>query len=117
MRTHGEPDFPDPLSNGTLNFDFAAGGKGGPSSSGIDRMSSQFIKASAACRPLLPGGVPTPTQKQLALAQQLKFAQCMRGHDVVNFPDPTSAGVVHLGGNLNPSSPKYQNAEKACQAP
>lgn len=96
IRSHSEPNFPDPAANGTLNLNFATGGKGGaPVSSGIDRMSSQYISADKTCRHLLPGGVPTPEQTQQALAKALKFAQCMRSHGEPNFPDPnpTNPGV------------------------
>jgi hypothetical protein len=47
----------------------------------------------------------------------LKFAQCMRAHGLSNFPDPGSAGGIQIGGpgsNLNPQSPAFQSAQKAC---
>jgi hypothetical protein len=119
MRTHGEPNIPDPAANGTVNVNFATGGKDGArASSGIDRMSPAYISADKTCRPLLPGGVPTPAQTQQALAKALKFSRCMRSHGVPNFPDPipTDPGAVHLLG-VDPSSPQYQNAQKACEAP
>jgi hypothetical protein len=116
MRSHGVPNFPDPTSDGQINVNFASGGKdGAPASSGIDRMSPRYISADQTCRHLLPGGAPTPAQNQQALAKELKFAQCMRSHDVPNFPDPTNAGVVHLIG-VDQNSPRYQSAQKACEA-
>jgi hypothetical protein len=116
MRSHGVPNFPDPTSNGTLNVNFQTGGKGGsPGSSGINRNSSQYISADQDCRHLLPGGVPTPAQNQLALVKGLKFAQCMRSHGIPNFPDPTAANAVHLGAGVDPGSPQFQNAQKICQ--
>jgi hypothetical protein len=116
MRDHGVANFPDPTSNGTLNVTYATGGKdGSPGTPGIDRNSSQYISASTDCRHLLPGGVPTPAQNARALAKGLKFAQCMRAHGVANFPDPTSAGVVHLNG-VDPGSPQYQSAQKVCES-
>ncbi len=63
MRSHGVSNFPDPSSDGRINVQFAFGGKdGAPASSGIDRMSPQYISADQTCRHLLPGGVPTPAQ-------------------------------------------------------
>ena len=116
MRSHGVSNFPDPTSDGQINVDFAHGGKdGAPVSSGIDRMSPQYISADQTCRHLLPGGVPTAAQNQQALAKELKFAQCMRSHGVSNFPDPTNAGVVHLIG-VDQNSPQYQSAQKVCEA-
>ena len=117
MRSHGVPNFPDPTSDGQINVDFTHGGKdGSPASSGIDRMSSQYISADQTCRHLLPGGVPTPAQNQQALAQELKFAQCMRSHGVPNYPDPNPSdpGVVRLIG-VDQNSPQFQSAQKVCQ--
>ena len=118
MRSHGVANFPDPTSSGALNVDFQTGGKGGgsPVSSGINRNSAQYILAAQACRHLLPGGVPTPAQAQQALATGLKFAQCMRGHGVPNFPDPTTAGVVHLGADVDMGSPQFQDAAEGGQS-
>ncbi|MGA2528978.1 MAG: hypothetical protein ABSG36_07415 [Acidimicrobiales bacterium] len=116
MRSHDVSKFPDPTSDGQINVDFAHGGKSGsPASSGIDRMSPQYISANETCHHLLPGRAPTPAQNQQALAKELKFAQCMRSHGVSNFPDPTSAAVVHLIG-VDQNSPQYQGAQKACEA-
>jgi hypothetical protein len=116
MRSHGVSNFPDPTSDGQINVKFAYGGKdGAPRSSGIDRMSPQYLSADQTCRHLLPGGVPTPAQNQQALAKDLKFAQCMRSHGVSNFPDPTHAGVMHLIG-VDQNSPQYQSAQKACES-
>lgn len=115
MRSHGVPNFPDPTSDGQINVKFAYGGKdGAPASSGIDRMSPQYISANQTCRHLLPGGVPTPAQNQQALAKELKLAQCMRSHGVSNYPDPTNAGVVRLIG-VDQNSPQYRRAQKACE--
>lgn len=54
----------------------------------------------------------------------LAYSQCMRSHGLPDFPDPNSQGVIEgksssaSGGNasdLNPNSPTYQAAQKACQ--
>jgi hypothetical protein len=118
MRSHGVANFPDPASNGQINVDFAHGGKdGSPASPGINRNSPLYISADQTCRPLLPGGVPTPAENQLALAKGLKFAQCMRRHGVPDYPDPnpTDPGVVRLIG-VDPSSPQFETAQKMCQS-
>jgi hypothetical protein len=45
----------------------------------------------------------------------VKFAACMRAHGLTNFPDPGSTGAVQIGGaGLNPASPAFQAAQKAC---
>jgi hypothetical protein len=42
----------------------------------------------------------------------------MRAHGLPDFPDPSSQGHLlvkaHSGGDLNPTSPQYQSANKAC---
>lgn len=54
----------------------------------------------------------------------LAYSQCMRSHGLPDFPDPNSQGVIEgqsssgSDGNasdLNPNSPTYQAAQKACQ--
>jgi hypothetical protein len=48
----------------------------------------------------------------------LANARCMREHGI-DFPDPTfdpnGGARIKLGGGLNPDSPKFQKAQKACQ--
>jgi hypothetical protein len=95
--------------------------------SGINPSSPGFQKASKACRHLLPnGGQPTPAQQAQAMAQALKFSECMRTHGLSDFPDPQSgpgggiairirAGQGQGSSDLNPQSPQFQAAQKACQ--
>jgi hypothetical protein len=47
----------------------------------------------------------------------LKFAACMRSHGVPNLPDPGGGGggiQIPSGSGINPSSPAFQSAQKAC---
>jgi hypothetical protein len=92
--------------------------------SGINPSSSTFQAASKDCRHLLPnGGQPTPAEQAKALAQALKMSQCMRSHGITDFPDPQSGagGSIRIslhnspGSDLNPNSPQFQAAQKACQ--
>jgi hypothetical protein len=115
MRRNGVPNFPDPSSGGDLTI--------GPGS-GINPSSPAFRKAQQTCSKLLPhGGQPTPQQVAQARQQALKFSACMRGHGVKDFPDPTfSAGRIAIqvkggpGTDLNPRSPVFQAAQKACRS-
>ena len=45
------------------------------------------------------------------------FAACMRSHGVPNFPDPGSGGGITINGGsgINPDSPQFQSAQRACQ--
>jgi hypothetical protein len=115
MRSHGVANFPDPGNSGGISIS---------SSSGINIGSPTFRAAQKACRKLLPnGGQPTPAQEQAAMANALKFSQCMRSHGIADFPDPQtgqSGGVaikIHAraGGDLNPHNPQFQAAQAACQ--
>jgi hypothetical protein len=109
MRAHGVPNFPDPSAGGGIQLD---------SSSGLDPRSPSFQTAQQACQKLLPGGGPgnhpiSAAQRQKLLAN----AQCMRTHGVPNFPDPLISGgriAINLGKDVNPSSPAFQGAVKAC---
>jgi hypothetical protein len=53
--------------------------------------------------------------KKAALAN----ARCMREHGIDKFPDPTfsedGGARVKIDRGLNPESPKFQKAQKACQ--
>jgi hypothetical protein len=71
-----------------------------------------------------PGGGKKPSKAEQAkfLDQALKFARCMRSHGV-NMPDPQAEGggikmsassSSHSGGGIDPKSPAFQSAQKAC---
>ena len=116
MRSHGVPTFPDPNSQGVIQIN------GGPGST-IDPSSPKFQAAQQTCRKLLPGGgKATPAQVAAAQKKALEFSACMRKHGLPDFPDPTFSGghfsIQMRGGSgsdLNPSSPQFQAAMKACQ--
>jgi hypothetical protein len=48
--------------------------------------------------------------------QGVAFAECMRAHGLTNFPDPGSGGGIQFsqGSGINPQSPGFQTAQKAC---
>ena len=117
MRTHGMPNFPDPNGQGQVQM------------SGVNPQSPSFEAAQRACAKYSPNGgkPPTAAQQQQAEAQALKFSECMRSHGISDFPDPqvsSSGGHVSIGirisagksSDLNPNSPQFQAAQKACQS-
>jgi hypothetical protein len=84
--------------------------------------SPAFKNAQKACKKYTPNGgqPPSPAQRAAAQAAALKFSACMRSHGVPKFPDPQfSAGraSLQIGRNsgIDPSSPTFQAAQKACQ--
>ena len=120
MRKNGVPNFPDPDRRGRLNIE--GGRLANGQKFGLDVDSPQLKKAQQACQKLLPNGLkPSPQEQAKAQQQMLKFAQCMRAHGVPKFPDPkfspNGGSQLTLGKNtgVDPSSPQYQAAQKACR--
>jgi hypothetical protein len=113
MRTHGVPNFPDPDATGTLTITIS------PS---LNPASPLFQRAEADCQHLLPPrkGLSQARQQQMKQTM-LAFAACMRSHGFPHYPDPKfgPGGMVSQGigrsEGIDPTSPIYQRAQKACQ--
>lgn len=106
MRSHGEPQFPDPTPQGKF-----------PLGAGLATNSPQFQAAQQACKAFAPSGPITgqavsPTQ----LSKALKFVSCMRSHGVSSFPDPSAQGKFQSAGGLPVNSPQFFSAYKTCRA-
>jgi hypothetical protein len=118
MRSHGVPNFPDPkLSDaGVLKVQSLGGNT---QVNGVTVNGPAFQSAMQACKSDLPnGGKPQPLSESRRNAM-LAFSQCMRRHGLPNFPDPTFNGgtaglLIHAGSGINPQSPAFQAAQKAC---
>jgi hypothetical protein len=111
MRKHGVTNFPDPNSQGVIQFG---------SDTGIDPNSPTFLSARSTCQKLLPnGGQPTPQQQAAAQQHLLAFSKCMRAHGIKDFPDPSNGGLklrAGAGSDLNPDNSQFQSAQRACQS-
>jgi hypothetical protein len=116
MRTHGEPDFPEPVEGHIVTN----GGVGNSQNPG----SAQFQAAERQCRKLLPsGGTVSPQMQKQAEERALKFAGCMRSHGEPNFPTPefhNSGGgfQITISGphsGIDPGSPQFKAAAKYCR--
>ena len=109
LRSHGVPNFPDPVQTPSGHYGYRT--------SGIDPNSTAFQAALQACRVL-----PSPwnsTVQQLSSAQQqawLNWAQCIRGHGMSDFPDPTFSGSKVHDSGIQSSSPQLQSAMDACKS-
>jgi hypothetical protein len=115
MRTHGEPNMPEPsFRGGHISISISAG-------SGVDPASPQFKAANNACRRLVPktggravGNTITPAEQ----ADYLRAAACMRSHGVPNFPDPTfEDDRVEFNSPtlIDTNSSEYKSAVASCQ--
>lgn len=104
MRSHGEPGFPDPTSQGVFPR--------------IPPPSPQYLSASKACGHLLPTYTVTPAQRRQDFSRALRFSACMRSHGILSYRDPIELanGNIELGGDPGPgSSPQLQAAWQACR--
>jgi len=115
MREHGV-DMPDPGSGGRQVF------KVGP---GEDTTPEEMETAQKACQKYQDKIKP----KEMSEEDQQKFreaalanARCMREHGIEDFPDPTfdeNGGAqirIDKRSGVNPESPKFQEAQKACES-
>ncbi len=113
MRSHGVPDYPDPDSSGQLPK-ITSGQQVGVSGSRLNA-------AQGACQDLWPYQPPTAAQQRQQLADDLKFAQCMRSHGLPNVPDPTTGPdgphfVISVSRDgFNPNSPQILAKARECQ--
>lgn len=116
MRAHGV-NVPDPSPNG------GPAGGGGLGLRNL-RSSPNFQSAMQACSPLRSRafGAPNLTPAQRAKFQQdlVKFAQCMRSHNI-DIPDPSTSsgggfGIFRQIPDGQRNSPAFQSALKACSS-
>lgn len=117
MRTHGEPEFPEPTEGGIRIQNH--------NGHGPNPESSRFQAAEKACSKYAPSKVaPSPAEQAKMQEGALNFSKCMRSHGVPNFPDPEfhsgGGGVrVRIGGKssgIDPNSPQFKVAQKTCQS-
>jgi hypothetical protein len=115
MRTHGEPNMPEPdFDGGHVSINITGG-------SGVDPSSPQFARANKACQHLVPdkggasGGNPITPADQ---ADYLKAVACMRSHGITNFPDPSfedDSVEFNETTPIDTNSPQYKSALTVCQ--
>jgi hypothetical protein len=95
----------------------AAGCGGGP---GAPRVAALGTTGSTTTTPT-PGGTAPPADggsgSSLKMAGGRAFSACMRSHGVHNFPDPDAQGglTIDSTSGIDPSSPQFQAAQRACQ--
>ncbi|MCU1494620.1 MAG: hypothetical protein JWO62_2384 [Acidimicrobiaceae bacterium] len=108
MRTHGEPDYPEPGRNSEAQVN---------AFEKLDPNSPRFQTAAKACRQYLPMEAPACSGETAKVrAEALKFAHCMQTHGMSNWPDPSSRGgylVAPAGAAVQ--STVYLKAAKICR--
>ena len=91
MRSHGIPNWPDPIRGGVFDkFKLRALGVSG---------SRILALENGACNHVLPNygsGPQTAQPTRTQLADELSFARCMRSHGLSRFPDPNAQNGVTL---------------------
>lgn len=110
MRSHAVPAYADPGSSGLIP-------KKTPQQLGVSP--STFRAAQRACIHLVPnGGRPTPAQMEQQRSVMLRYARCMRTHEVSNMPDPDSRGHLDIGPGTDVAvnSPGLQSAFQVCKS-
>jgi hypothetical protein len=115
MRSHGVPNFPDPVS-----------GEGIPKSEVVSAFEAvgkpKAVAASNDCKSLLPsgglGGQSNPIITAPEQQDYLKAAACMRTHGYPNFPDPifpSGGGVdVPIPSSINTRSAHFNSVARLC---
>jgi hypothetical protein len=125
LRAHGV-NVPDPSANGGPPGGAGAGGGGGGGGGGFRSLLATPAgqAASKACASEISKAFAfasiSPAQRQQFQQDAVKFAECMRAHNV-NIPDPTSNGAGGFGifrsiPSSERNSPAFQTASKACQS-
>jgi hypothetical protein len=118
MRAHGVPDYPDPSRQGQIPRPYATE----PAPSGgftANPNAPAYRTASNDCKSLADATPVSQTMQHQVEDAQLKFAVCMRGHGVPNYPDPSATGEIGDNGaisGVDPNSPAVQSAERECSA-
>lgn len=111
MRSHGVPNFPEPITPGSrppLGKSFLGNGPN-PASS------PTYQAASRACRKYAVASPVTPRVAAEVEVGQLRYARCMRAHGVIGFPDPSPDRGFSIPPSIDQNSLSYRAAEHACR--
>jgi hypothetical protein len=110
MRSHGVPNYPDPVISGnSISMNVSL------SSLGVSQ--SVLQSAQNDCAKLAPQNyVPPGFNQAKNTAEGIKWAQCIRTHGVPDFPDPGSDGTFDVPAGVNTSGSAFQAAQHACKS-
>ena len=113
MRSHGEPQFQNPVANGnSVTFTVTPSlGIGTP----------RYAQAAAACQQYLPLGAQIPGAQRITQADEVDYLRaiaCIHAHGFPNMPDPTfTGGNVHITvpKGIDADSPIFQRVLSTCR--
>lgn len=109
MREHGV-DMPDPKVSADGNAMSLVRGADAEGAAPVDG-------AFKACEKLAPKApAMSAEEKQAATDEAIKSAKCLREHGV-DMPDPTASGAATKMPDIDPDSPTFKAAIKACGGP
>jgi hypothetical protein len=113
MRSHGDPDQPDPTIDAHDGINIFIPASAQSLSNAVHNGTApcdQYLAAASAA--LRAGARDLAPPDQTAL---LKFSQCMRANGVPRFPDPGTGGTTNFNGTgIDPNSPLFQRANNLC---
>ena len=111
MHSHGDPNQVDPAIDSDGDIEITMTDVSAELSSEAHDSTGPCGHYLTAASAALRDGRPAP--KAPSLAEQLKYAECMRAHGVSKFPDPNGSSETYVG-NLDPTGPVFVNADKVC---
>jgi hypothetical protein len=101
-RSHGEPNFPDPNTQGKFV--------------GVAAGSPELLTADRHCAKNLTAPAPATGQPPQFIKELVAYADCMHAHDEPAYPEPTSSGTDRWTMKLPPdqNSPIFRRATATC---
>jgi len=110
IRSHGMPDWPDPVVNQQTGVVQPAPGADRPPKQALTACQSLFSKLPTSATQ----GTPIPAAE---VSQYYAWAACMRSHGLPGWPDPNKDGTFTLTGTLSASAGRsgaYRSQMNAC---
>ena len=108
LRTHGEPQWPDPTGQGNFNV------------SKMDIRSPRYMRSFSDCEVMRPAGIKmeeSAVQRRATSKELAKFTTCMHSHGYAHYSNSgRGKRALHLNPGINPTSPSFRSAMKRCGA-
>jgi hypothetical protein len=112
IRRHGDPNQVDPTIDSSKDIDISMDNVPKALEDEVHGSTGPCSDYLLAAENRLRGGQPAPTDN---LAQDVKFADCMRANGEPNWPDSSPDGETNFNGTgINPDSPALQATIKVC---